>query len=150
MGTSRFRKSVFSCKKNSGRKFGYIEVQNEAEKLESVLYVPDANVKVIVYLPDGRIFYESEKFPEQFTDHIFNMQEKFLQTGTDKGDYRIAAVHTSEKSAIRAAVVQDSQGMFADMKQVVLLSAFLALGCFVISEAVAVIIAISFHVRSCS
>ena len=31
--------------------------------------------------------------------------------------------------------------MFADMKQVVLLSAFLALGCFVISEAVAVIIA---------
>ena len=64
-----------------------------------------------------------------------------MQTGTDKGDYRIAAVHTSEKSAIRAAVVQDSQGMFADMKQVVLLSAFLALGCFVISEAVAVIIA---------
>lgn len=50
-------------------------------------------------------------------------------------------MHTSEKSAIRAAVVQDSQGMFADMKQVVLLSAFLALGCFVISEAVAVIIA---------
>lgn len=124
MGTSRFRKSVFSCKKIQGGNFGYIEVQNEAEKLESVLYVPDANVKVIVYLPDGRIFYESEKFPEQFTDHIFNMQEKFLQTGTDKGDYRIAAVHTSEKSAIRAAVVQDSQGMFADMKQVVLLSAF--------------------------
>lgn len=138
----RGSEKVFSlARKIQGGNFGYIEVQNEAEKLESVLYVPDANVKVIVYLPDGRIFYESEKFPEQFTDYIFNMQEKFLQTGTDKGDYRIAAVHTSEKSAIRAAVVQDSQGMFADMKQVVLLSAFLALGCFVISEAVAVIIA---------
>ena len=51
-------------RKIQGGNFGYIEVQNEAEKLKSVLYVPDANVKVIVYLPDGKIFFESEIFGE--------------------------------------------------------------------------------------
>lgn len=138
----RGSEEVFSLvRKIQGGNFGYIEVQNEAEKLKSVLYVPDANVKVIVYLPDGKIFFESEKFSEKFTNRVFKMQEKFLETGTDKGNYRIAAVHTSEKSGIRAAVVQDSQGMFSDMKQVVLLSALLALGCFMISEVVVVVIA---------
>ena len=138
----RGSEEVFSLvRKIQGGNFGYIEVQNEAEKLKSVLYVPDANVKVIVYLPDGKIFFESEQFSEKFTNRVFKMQEKFLETGTDKGNYRIAAVHTSEKSGIRAAVVQDSQGMFSDMKQVVLLSAMLALGCFMISEAVVVVIA---------
>lgn len=120
----RGSEKVFSlARKIQGGNFGYIEVQNEAEKLESVLYVPDANVKVIVYLPDGRIFMSRKNFRSSLRI-IFLTCRKVLQTGTDKGDYRIAAVHTSEKSAIRAAVVQDSQGMFADMKQVVLLSAF--------------------------
>lgn len=138
----RKSEQVFSlARKVQGGDFGYIEVQKEAKWLEDVLYVPDSDVKVIVWLPDGRLFYQSEKFSEEFTGQVFQMKDGSRKAETEDEKNRIMAIATAENSGIRVAAVQESYGLFVDMKQVFFLSALLALGCFLVSEAVVVIIA---------
>lgn len=129
-------------RKVQGGNFGYIEVQNRVEALDKILQLPDSNVMVEAWLPDGTLLYQSENINDQEVIGYQNQgEEGKARTVSIDGQKQIFATATSKNYGIQVAVIQSSTGVFQDLKQSVILAAVLALGSFVVSMMMVVFIA---------
>lgn len=139
----RRQAEVFSLvRKVQGGDFGYIEVQNTIENLDKIFQLPDSNVIVEAWLPDGTLLYQSGNIKEEkMPEYLLEGEEGKAQTVSIDGKKQILANATSENYGVSVAVAQSSTSVFQDLKQSVLLAAVLSLGCFVVSMTVVVLIA---------
>lgn len=129
-------------RKVQGGNFGYIEVQNNVEKLDTIFQLPDSSVLVGAWLPDGSLLYRTKGLKNKELDKYLEQgEEGEVKTVHTNGKEQILATATSQNYGIHVAAIQNSGSMLQDLKQSLILAGALALGCFVVSMSMVVIIA---------
>lgn len=130
------------ARKIQGGEFGYIEVQNELQELETILHLPDETIGITAWLPDGTLLYQSEEMKKLDTG-------KYLEAGEDKktktvsfaGKEQLLSTAVSDNYGVRISTVQSMGSLWKDLEQSLILAGAMALGCFLVSMVVVVIIA---------
>lgn len=128
-------------RKLQGGDFGYIEVQSEASNLQEIFQLPDPEVKIAAWLPDGTLFYSSGDLED--TELLSMMQDAEKKDGVAsmEKDGRLLSYYVSEDFGIQVLTAKDSEGIYTDIRQSLLLAGCLTLACFVGCMIAVVIIA---------
>ena len=128
-------------RKVQGGDFGYIEVQSEASNLQEIFQLPDPEVKIAAWLPDGTLFYSSGDLED--TELLSMMQDTEKKDGVApmEKDGRLLSYYVSEDFGIQVLTAKDSEGIYTDIRQSLLLAGCLTLACFVGCMIAVVIIA---------
>lgn len=140
----RTSEEVFSlARKVQGGDFGYIEVQYDTEKLKDIFEIPDSDIKVVAFFPDGQILYQSEGL----TDNLINYMEENpkvteMDSGTVSDDGRVwaSAAEKSGNYGIRVVALEEKQELLAGMREALMIALGMAVGCFVISMGLVIFI----------
>lgn len=133
---------VFSlARKVQGGNFGYIEVQNETEKLETIFKIPDPDVQVAAWLPDGSVLYQSEEIPAEMDYSYFTEGNKKVQSLSVNDEKYLLASSVSENFGIQVVAMKNTRSIFLDIKQSLLIAGAITVGCFLVCMLVVFVIA---------
>ncbi len=119
-------------RKVQGGDFGYIEVQSDASNLESIFQLPDTEVEVAAWLPDGTLFYTSGDLEEKgFLQYMQAAKREDDVASMEKGGY-LLSYFVSDDFGIQVLAAKDrrNSGIFEDIKQLFLFAGVLTIACF--------------------
>lgn len=133
---------VFSlARKVQGGNFGYIEVQNKADKLENIFKLPDPEVQVAAWLSDGTLLYQSDEITSEVsTEYLSEQDEKVHSININDEEFLLSS-SVSENFGIQVIAMKNTRSIFLDIKQSLLIAGALTIGCFLICMAVVIVIA---------
>lgn len=133
---------VFSLvRKVQGGNFGYIEVQNEADKLENVFKISDPEVQVAAWLSDGTLLYQSDEIPSEVSAEYLSEQDEKVHSININDEEFLLASSVSENFGIQVVAMKNTRSIFLDIKQSLLIAGALTAGCFFICMVVVIVIA---------
>ena len=140
----RESEEVFSlARKVQGGDFGYIEVEYATDKLKDIFEIPDSDIRIVAFLPGGKVLYQSEGLTSDLVSYIKKHPKvtdmDSITVSSDKSMWASAS-EVTDTYGIRVVALEEKNEIIAGMKEAVLIALGMAVGCFVISMGVVIFI----------